>query len=128
MRISDWSSDVCSSDLTRPRGSDEESRGSRCARDQRSTWKATWDHSHMADSPEVAHIVDLSLRIGEMLLSSGAGAADVTATMHSVAFHMGLRNPIVDVTFTSMSMSYQSDEDVPLVMIRQVKEIGRAHV
>src|SRR3546814_14543675 len=57
-----------------------------------------------------------------MLLSSGAGAADVTATMHSVAFHMGLRNPIVDVTFTSMSMSYQSDEDVPLVMIRQVKE------
>src|SRR3546814_17250474 len=76
MRISDWSSDVCSSDLTRPRGSDEESRGSRCARDQRSTWKATWDHSHMADSPEVAHIVDLSLRIGEMLLSSGAGAAD----------------------------------------------------
>ncbi|HEY9565050.1 MAG TPA: threonine/serine exporter family protein [Nocardioides sp.] len=76
----------------------------------------------MADSPEVAHIVDLSLRIGEMLLSSGAGAADVTATMHSVAFHMGLRNPIVDVTFTSMSMSYQSDEDVPLVMIRQVKE------
>ncbi|NYG58539.1 uncharacterized membrane protein YjjP (DUF1212 family) [Nocardioides daedukensis] len=76
----------------------------------------------MADSPEVAHVVDLSLRIGEMLLSSGAGAADVTATMHSVAFHMGLRNPIVDVTFTSMSMSYQSDEDVPLVMIRQVKE------
>lgn len=79
--------------------------------------------SAMADSRETALTLDLSLRIGEMLLSNGAGAADVTATMHAVAYHLGVRNPIVDVTFTSLSMSYQSiDDDVPLVMLRQVKQ------
>ena len=51
--------------------------------------------------------LDFCLRIGEMLLSSGAGAADVTATMQSVAHHLGLRHPEIDVTFTSLSMSYQ---------------------
>ncbi|MDT0203790.1 threonine/serine exporter family protein [Nocardioides sp. AE5] len=77
----------------------------------------------MAEQSEVAHTLDLSLRIGEMLLSNGAGAADVTATMHAVAHHLGVRNPIIDVTFTSMSISYQSiEDDVPLVMMRQVKQ------
>ncbi|KQY55637.1 MULTISPECIES: threonine/serine ThrE exporter family protein [unclassified Nocardioides] len=77
----------------------------------------------MAEPREIALTVDLSLRIGEMLLSNGAGAADVTATMQSVAYHLGLRNPIVDVTFTSLSMSYQPEPgDVPLVMMRQVKQ------
>ncbi|WP_067439249.1 threonine/serine exporter family protein [Nocardioides jensenii] len=77
----------------------------------------------MAESHEIALTVDLSLRIGEMLLSNGAGAADVTATMQSVAYHLGMRNPIVDVTFTSLSMSYQPEPgDVPLVMMRQVKQ------
>ena len=33
---------------------------------------------------EIHLTMDLCLRIGEMLLSSGAGAADVTATMRSV--------------------------------------------
>ena len=45
--------------------------------------------------------LDLALRIGEMLLSNGAGAADVTATMSSVAHHLGLRQTLVDVTFTN---------------------------
>ena len=53
--------------------------------------------------------LDLCLRIGEVLLSSGAGAADVTATMQSVAHHLGLRHPEIDVTFTSLSMSYHRD-------------------
>lgn len=76
----------------------------------------------MVDSREIAQTLDLSLRIGEMLLSSGAGAADVTATMQSVAYHLGLRNPTVDVTFTTLSMSYQVADEVPVVVIRQVKQ------
>ncbi|MDN5896131.1 MAG: threonine/serine exporter family protein, partial [Nocardioides sp.] len=77
----------------------------------------------MEESRVVAYTVDLSLRIGEMLLSNGAGAADVSATMQSVSYHLGLRNPIIDVTFTSLSMSYQDEPgEVPLVMIRQVKQ------
>ncbi|RYB95862.1 threonine/serine exporter family protein [Nocardioides oleivorans] len=67
--------------------------------------------------------MDLCLRVGEMLLSSGAGAADVTATMRSVADHFGLRAAEVDVTFTALSMSFQrSPDDVPVLMMRHVQQ------
>ncbi|NEN77369.1 threonine/serine exporter family protein [Nocardioides zeae] len=67
--------------------------------------------------------LDLSLRVGEVLLSSGAGAADVTATMQSLARHLGVRHPEIDVTFTSLSMSHQADPgEPPIVQIRQVKQ------
>ena len=66
--------------------------------------------------------LDLALRVGEILLSSGAGAADVTATMLSLTHHLGLRNCDVDVTFTSLRISYQSDPDEPaLLQVRQVR-------
>lgn len=67
--------------------------------------------------------LDLCLRVGELLLSSGAGAADVTATMQSVARHLGVRHPEIDVTFTSLSMSYQhAADESPITQIRQVKQ------
>ncbi|MBD3915293.1 threonine/serine exporter family protein [Nocardioides hwasunensis] len=57
-----------------------------------------------------------------MLLSSGAGAADVTATMRSVADHLGLRAAELDVTFTALSMSHQrAPDDVPVLMMRHVQ-------
>ena len=72
---------------------------------------------------EIHLTMDLCLRIGEMLLSSGAGAADVTATMRAVADHLGLRQAEVDVTFTALSMSYQrSADDVPMLMLRHVQQ------
>jgi len=67
-------------------------------------------------------ILDLALRIGEVLLSSGAGAADVSATMHSIAVAAGLRSADVDVTFTALSMSYQAAYDEPaLYLVRNVR-------
>ena len=66
--------------------------------------------------------LDLSLRIGEMLLSAGAGAADVAATMLNVAHACGLRGATADVTFTELAMSHQRAFDEPaLIQIRQVK-------
>lgn len=67
-------------------------------------------------------VMDLTLRIGELLLANGAGAADVSATMQAVAHHYGLRHPTVDVTFTTLSMSFQEEPDaVPVMLIRTVK-------
>ena len=67
--------------------------------------------------------LDFCLRVGEMLLSSGAGAADVLVTMQALARHFGIKQPEIDVTFTSLSMSRQNDpEDPPMVAIRQVKQ------
>jgi uncharacterized membrane protein YjjP (DUF1212 family) len=65
--------------------------------------------------------MDLCLRIGELLLSNGAGAADVTATMQSVANHLGMRAPVIDVTFTSLSMGYHAEpEQPPITLLRNV--------
>lgn len=65
--------------------------------------------------------LDLCLRLGEVLLSSGAGAADVTATLRAVSRALDVRQSQIDVTFTSLAMSVQLDQDEPPVMqIRQV--------
>ncbi len=82
------------------------------------------EESKAVDRARQVHLtMDLCLRIGEMLLSSGAGAADVTATMRSVADHLGLRHAEIDVTFTALSMSHQrSMDDVPTLMMRHVQQ------
>ena len=77
----------------------------------------------MTDARETYKILDLALRIGEILLSSGAGAADVTATMLGITHHLGLRNADVDVTFTLLRMSYQADPDeMPVLLTRNVTQ------
>ncbi|WP_310961971.1 threonine/serine exporter family protein [Nocardioides terrisoli] len=78
----------------------------------------------MAD-PEILDTwktLDLALRVGELLLSSGAGAADVGAQMSNVAHACGLRRVSTDVTFTSLSISYQPGLEEPAIMQgRQVR-------
>ncbi|MGH3353121.1 MAG: threonine/serine ThrE exporter family protein [Nocardioides sp.] len=74
------------------------------------------------DAREVNLTLDFCLRVGELLMSTGAGAADVTATMRSLAQHLGLRGAEIDVTYTSLAMSYQADpEAIPVHTTRQVK-------
>ena len=82
------------------------------------------DEETAAERSRHIHLtMDLCLRIGELLLSSGAGAADVVATMTAVAHHLGLRQADVDVTFTALSMSYQSGPDeVPMLLMRHVRQ------
>ena len=86
--------------------------------------------SHPAETPsggerdirEVTATMNLALRIGEMLLSSGAGASDVSAAMGNVARACGLRGYTADVMFTELTMSQQSSPDEPaLIQIRQVR-------
>ncbi|GAA1575760.1 MULTISPECIES: threonine/serine ThrE exporter family protein [Kribbella] len=71
---------------------------------------------------EVYATIDLALRVGEVLLSSGAGTADATATILGVTAAGGLRGCEVDITFTSMAVSYQEAPDVaPETHIRLVR-------
>src|SRR3954469_10799964 len=74
------------------------------------------------DVAEITATMNLALRIGELLLSSGAGAGDVSAAMRNVAWACGVRGYIADVMFTELTMSQQSSPDEPaLVQIRQVR-------
>lgn len=77
----------------------------------------------MSDQRETHKVLDLALRIGEILLSSGAGAADVTATMLAITSHLGLRAADIDVTFTLLRMSYQEDPDeMPVLVSRSIHQ------
>ncbi len=63
----------------------------------------------------------LALRIGASMLAVGAPAADVTATVLRVAAGYGLVNCQVDVTFTSITVSYDREGAVPLTAMRTVR-------
>jgi uncharacterized membrane protein YjjP (DUF1212 family) len=74
------------------------------------------------DVREITATLNLALRIGELLLSSGAGASDVSAAMSNVAWSCGLRGFTADVMFTQLTMSQQSSAEEPaLIQIRQVR-------
>lgn len=75
----------------------------------------------MEPARRISLTLDFCLRVGEVLLSSGAGAADVAATMRDLADAFGERGVDVDVTFTSLSMTHQQrPEDPPLTARRQI--------
>jgi len=79
-------------------------------------------HVPAHDAREITATLILALRIGELLLSSGAGASDVSAAMRNVAWACGLRNYTADVMFTQLTMSHQYSPDEPAVIqIRQVR-------
>ena len=59
------------------------------------------------------------MRIGEGLLSNGAAASDVTATVLRVTSSSGLRNVSVQVTFDEVTISYLPDElSAPFTRVR----------
>lgn len=75
---------------------------------------------------EVYRTLDLALRVGEVVLSSGAGTADATATILAVTAAGGLRGCEVDITFTSIAISYQAGPDVaPETHVRVVRYRGQ---
>lgn len=66
-------------------------------------------------------VIDLALRVGEAMLSTGASAADVVATVLRLFHAYGVTSSHVDITFTSISISIHRgmDED-PLSVMRVI--------
>ena len=80
-----------------------------------------------ATAPTVSlpRVLDLTLRIGELLLAGGEGAEDVEAAMFGVAFAYGLARVEPTVTFTLLGISYQpSLTEPPVTMSRTVRRRG----
>ncbi|MDH6576665.1 threonine/serine exporter family protein [Kitasatospora sp. MAP5-34] len=70
----------------------------------------------------VPRILDLTLRIGELLLASGEAAEDVEAAMLGIAHAYGLDHCEPQVTFTLIGISYQpSLVDPPVTADRVVR-------
>ena len=80
----------------------------------------------MTERQEVYETLDLALRIGEILLSSGAGAADVTATMLAVTQACEVRHVSADVTFVELTLRHQPSQHEPAAL--QVRRVTRRPV
>lgn len=75
--------------------------------------------------PAVPRVLDLTLRIGELLLAGGEGAEDVEAAMFAVCRSYGLDRCEPNVTFTLLSISHQpSLVDDPVTASRTVRRRG----
>ncbi|MFC7308334.1 threonine/serine exporter family protein [Streptomyces monticola] len=75
--------------------------------------------------PAVPRVLDLTLRIGELLLAGGEGAEDVEAAMFAVTRAYGLDRCEPNVTFTLLSISHQpSLVDDPVTASRTVRRRG----
>ena len=76
----------------------------------------------MTSRPDVYPSLDLALGIGGLLLSSGAGAIDVEATMLAVAKACGLDGVSADVTFTKLTLQHQPSLEVPAsILVRRLQ-------
>ncbi|WP_198668748.1 threonine/serine exporter ThrE family protein [Homoserinimonas sp. OAct 916] len=53
-------------------------------------------------------ILDLTMRLGEVIFAAGAGAEDATAAMHAVARAYGLERTEADVTHTLLTLTYEN--------------------
>lgn len=70
--------------------------------------------------PSTVHgVLELGLRIGEAMLALGAAAADVTHTIKEILSAFGLAGSQVDLTFTSITASYDPGlSGTPLTVMR----------
>ncbi|GAA2430654.1 threonine/serine ThrE exporter family protein [Streptomyces macrosporus] len=83
------------------------------------------DEEDTDTGPSAPRVLDLTLRIGELLLAGGEGAEDVEAAMFGVAHAYGLDRCEPTVTFTLLSMTYQpSLVDDPITLSRTVRRRG----
>ncbi len=74
---------------------------------------------HDAEPENVARILDLTLRIGELLLASGEAAEDVEAAMLGVASAYRLWHCEPEVTFTLIAISCQPSPVHPPVTVER---------
>ncbi len=76
----------------------------------------------LPDDATVHFGLELALRIGEVQMATGAGAADVTATILAVTSALGLPQCEVDVIYTSITVTcHRGTEMAPVTAVRVVR-------
>lgn len=68
-------------------------------------------------------VIDLALRIGEAMLSTGASASDVTATLLRITAAYGIRSTHVDITYTAVSVSIHRGLDHDPLTVNRVVSV-----
>jgi uncharacterized membrane protein YjjP (DUF1212 family) len=74
------------------------------------------------DDQHVQQVLDLCMRMGEVLLASGEGSGETTDTMLRVANAFGLATVDVDITFTAVTICcHRGMAATPITSLRVVK-------
>jgi uncharacterized membrane protein YjjP (DUF1212 family) len=77
---------------------------------------------HLPSDARVLQVLDLCMRVGEVLLSSGEPAGETSATMIRLAAACGLPRVDVDITFSSITMCcHRGSVAVPVTSMRIVR-------
>lgn len=77
--------------------------------------------SGMGDQ-HVRKVLDLTIRLAEVMLSSGSGTADVVATANDVAQAYQITDCVVDITVTTIIVSaLPTAESAPVTIVRSVR-------
>ena len=85
-------------------------------------WSGAPDLDKRVEPSSAARVIDLGLRIGELLLASGEGSEDVEVAMVGITEAYGLHGCETNVTFIVVTLSYQpSLTDPPLSLERVVR-------
>lgn len=81
-----------------------------------------WTTPDGVDSHTALAVIDLAMRAGVAMVATGAAAADVTATVLTLTRAYGLSSVHVDVTYTSVSVSYHRGPNAdPITVLRIVR-------
>ncbi|WP_234423775.1 threonine/serine ThrE exporter family protein [Intrasporangium calvum] len=81
-----------------------------------------WNAPDDVDRHTARAVIDLAMRAGVAMLATGAAAADVTATVLLLTRAYGLASVHVDVTYTSVTVSYHRGADAdPITVMRIVR-------
>jgi len=68
----------------------------------------------------ITEVLDVALRVGEVLLSSGAATADVMTDIHAVTSALGVKRCQVDITYTAIAISAHRGVSSPAVNTMRV--------
>lgn len=74
-----------------------------------------------AQDAEVHRLADLLLRLGDILVSSGAATSDVEAAVIAAANALGVPRTEVEITFNAVSVTLIRDDGPPVTQIRVVR-------
>lgn len=81
-----------------------------------------WTAPDGVDRKTAQAVIDLAMRAGVAMLSTGAAAADVNATVLMLTGAYGLGSVHVDVNYTSLTVSYHRGPDAdPMTVMRIVR-------
>ena len=85
-------------------------------------YSARAPEQYATEDAETARVADFVLRLGDLMLASGAATIDIETSIIAVAGALGVQQTEVDITFTGITVSLdRGDGSLPVTRVRVVR-------